>query len=584
MMATTAFTETFEPFQFRMVSGTSPLYPDVNARRNNGQGGTFWYNDWLASVDTDEAPYVRVEILDQNIKDYAGFCKIAKGRGFNAINMADVIHLLTFDDLEKGNKYAIFSAESPLRQRHKKWARYFRKFIKITHDAGLKFFMYSDEFVYTPEVEAWITQNGLPLGYDNPRLWEVYREKYRELFRNFPEIDGIILRLGEIFVYGAYRGKAIVTLDGSDPEKYHRLVQETYDVVCQECNKLYIQRSWNLYSDGVHSRPDLYHKIFGSIPSKNFMVSIKHTMTDFWYYQPMNPTLGLSGPPQIMEIQGRHEFDGQGVTPCTKVYDIQSRLQRASKMGIAGIYMWPGEGGYDNSMNNAAYETIPYYGKYGFWNEANTYFISEIAQSPGADPRTVLKNWATTKFGRRAADAVADVLMMSDEAAKHVWYMNSYAERTIWFPISMRWFRIQDRGWDTYKPKLENWEFFKRLEDDTVGTTLTRRMIDRFESAEGRFADKKLYQDALGTLKHFDIIGNLLSSWRRAKLFAYQIAAGGSGLTKEQLQTMLDEELASLDKGIPAYKNQYNFWDLREIEASVIYMRAGKTDPDPTPK
>jgi hypothetical protein len=569
--------------ELTLVSSLAPLYHDVNTPRPPGTNDYFWFNAWLKSVDTDSAPYVRREILDQNLRDYDSYCKTIHRLGYRAVHLGDVIHLLTFDQLEPGKPHAIYPADHMLRLRHRVWGEYMRKFIEISHTHGLKLIMFSDEFVYTPEIEQWITSNGLPLTDENPRLWQVYREKYRELFREFPGIDGILLRLGEIYVYGSYRGKAIVSREGKEAAKYSRLVRETYDIVCKENQKLYFHRTWNLGTDGVHSRPDIYRAVFDPIPpDPNFYVAVKHTMTDFWYYQPMNPTIGIGHHQQLVEVQARNEFDGQGVVPGIKVYEVQSRLQIASGMPLVkGIYVWPAEGGVDLSRNQSAFTTIPYFGKHGFWNEASFDFVSKMAQNPAASPRAILREWASGKFGPAAADIVADVLLMSDQANKEVWYLKSYAQDTIWHPSPMRWFRLHDRGWDPYRPVLRNWQFGKMLEDNQEGPRLSAWMLRRFKEAAGKVADRQLYADALRSLEHFSAVADLLASWRAAKLYAYQLAAGGTGDFREPLRSQLPKELDRLQDLCSRYRTEYNYWDLQEVEASIRYMRAGRTDPAP---
>lgn len=570
------------PFSLRIAGGSAPMVPNPETWRDSGKGGSFGDFQWVVSIDSDKTPYVDARHMESRLPRWEKFCGLMRKEGFNAVELGDLAHLVTYDALEKDDPYAIYPKDSKLRLRHSYCREFFRKLIKTAHEHRLKFLLNTDEFVYTPDVEAWITKNGKPLDADNPRLWELYRAKYRELFTQLPEVDGVILRLGEIYVRGDYRGKAIASVDGKDTAHYKKLVRETYDVVAGEFHKLYIQRTWCMYDSGIHSRPDLYHAVFDDLPTENLLVSVKHTMTDFWYYVPPNPTIGIGKQKQIVEFQARHEFDGQGVTPTVKVHDLQARMRLARDTGAAGVWVWPAEGGVDNSVHNSAWETIPYFGSFPFWNEANVHLLAELAKNLDADVAAVLHEWAASTFGKDAADGIAKMLLLSDEATRVVHYLPSYAEKTHWHPSPTRWFHLFNRGFDPYKPLLGPEELRRVRADISRGPELTQKMLDCVTGCEHGFKDPKTYALVLHSVQHFRAFAELMATWRSAKLADYQLIAHKSDTEAHVWAKVLSEAVPPFERAVADYEARFDVYDLAEVRQSLEELRAAAASVDPT--
>jgi hypothetical protein len=565
----------------RMATAIAPMYPDVNAfrarpkmklRGNNGQlraleGGQFWDPYWQYFVDDERPPYVDHAAFAACLERYEVFCRKMQAEGFNAVTLGDVIHVITLDHLDPADPYAVFARDNPYRLRHTIRREYYNRMIATAHRHGLQFLLLTDEFAYTPEIERWITSNGRPFDYDNPRTWQAYREKYRELFRVLPALDGVMVRVGELYGYGPYYGKAIVNKMGQDPARYSRLVRETYDVVVGEFSRLYVHRTWSLGTNGIHMNPALYRAVFDPIPLPNLLIGVKSTAHDFWFYSGDNPTMGIGRHPQMIEFQAHYEYDGKGVIPCTKVEVVSAAARLAARQGNRSVWVWPAEGGPDGSANLSAWEAVPYFGRFPYWNEANVHLIAQMVQRPESDPKAVLRQWAAKTFGAGAAAAVAEMLVLSEGAVRDTLYTQPYAAEHPAMPLGAWWF---DLGAKPLVPLTQpmSADAFARLYDGFTATPLTTaRMVGLIRGAQPGFTDASVYAAVLHSVEHLDALARLMCAWRQASMLSAVAAMSpAQAADYPRVRQTLEAALSEYDRTYGAFKTQAIRASLKQLK------------------
>ncbi|MBE7558758.1 hypothetical protein HS125_07350 [bacterium] len=344
-MATSGFTATehlpaslslkaaTSPFELRMFAGIGPFYRyDIHSEGKV----VFWDNYFHNSMDSDEGPnYVDEAFARQAIPRWEKYCKVVSDLGGNAIMLGDAIHLVTFDRLVPGDPFAIYPKDSLYRARHLYHRRYFTELIAIAKKYGLDFYVYTDEFMYTPPLGDWIGR----ISADNPRLWQAYQAQFDEMLTEMPEIAGVVVRLGELYPTKGYLARGIADSRGHDPTNYRKLIEKTWEVVCKKHKKTYVHRTWSLGHDSLTGQAYLYDRIWNGMPTEGVIVSVKHTQTDFWYYNPVNPCLGVGRHKQIIEVQTRREYHAMGVWPdCPwqdyqQAYRLMARLPQAAATG-----------------------------------------------------------------------------------------------------------------------------------------------------------------------------------------------------------------------------------------------------------
>ncbi|NIA29150.1 MAG: hypothetical protein GWP06_04450, partial [Actinobacteria bacterium] len=153
----------------------------------------------------------------------------------------------------------------------------FKKQIEYAHSLHLKYLMYGDEFTYQPSL---IREFGATLSPDDPAFWKAVQAKYRRLFQAMPELDGIMIRTGELTqVKGSFKAYDIMhgnrdRCDWSLEKRYRTFVKKMHAVVVGEFDKIYFQRTWVTNDYEQHSKAQVYRKIFtDDVPTKNLYLS-----------------------------------------------------------------------------------------------------------------------------------------------------------------------------------------------------------------------------------------------------------------------------------------------------------------------
>ncbi|MAE61172.1 MAG: hypothetical protein CMJ49_07430, partial [Planctomycetaceae bacterium] len=142
------------------------------------------------------------------------------------------------------------------------------------------------------------------------------------LIKQFDPVAGVVLRLGDT---DAHRLSFLIGNDVYAPHcarcgsmgRAHRLdryIRFFYDLVVQKLDRQLIVRAWNVRPGGLHDQVDLAARVANMLPiDDRLILSFKFTQTDFWRYQPWNPSSLVFGDrPIIYELECQREFEGKG--------------------------------------------------------------------------------------------------------------------------------------------------------------------------------------------------------------------------------------------------------------------------------
>jgi hypothetical protein len=273
--------------------------------------------------------------------------------------------------------------------------------IHAAHQAGLKCYAWMQMIVLPKAVVAKykddICDSQGRIDIDLPTTQMLVREQLKEIFEHLPDLDGLVIRTGEIYLQDLPYHAASAAPDGRlipgstailhGPESHIQLLNILRDEVCVKRNKMVFYRTWD-FGDNFHNNPDYYLKVTDAIdPHPNLIFSIKHQAGDFHQLTPFNPTLGIGKHRQIVEVQCQREaygkgahpyYIGQGVIDGWEEYawmmtadqphglrDICHRPQ------FAGVCTWSRGGGWEG----------PYIHN-ELWCELNAYVIAKFAENP----------------------------------------------------------------------------------------------------------------------------------------------------------------------------------------------------------
>jgi hypothetical protein len=251
-----------------------------------------------------------------------------------------------------------------------------------------------------------------------PGTQRLLRAQFREIFQRFPDLDGLVIRTGEIYLHEL----PYHTSSGADPaelrqgstaiihgEHSHRVLLDVLrSEVCSRLGRSVIYRTWD-FGQNFHANPRYYLAVTDSIdPHPQLVFSVKHQAGDFHQLTRFNPTLMIGKHRQIVEVQCQREGYGKGSHPyyigkgVIEGWEEFAWLMRPCEAKglrdignhplFAGIWTWSRGGGWDG----------PYI-KDEFWCALNARVISQFEQNRGRTEEEIFAD-ASRRLGLRGKD------------------------------------------------------------------------------------------------------------------------------------------------------------------------------------
>lgn len=364
-----------------------------------------------------------------------------------------------------------------------------------------------------------------------------------EVLREFPEIDGIMVRTGENYELGPLAGNTpqSSTCTRSDGlEKLAATVRLLDETVTQKHGRLLIQRAWDLGSDGAHAQPNNTKRLASVVgtPAQP-LLSYKVTQTDFWRYNPLNPNFAHTVGPRMVEFQAAREFEGKGAFPnyIGGIYaggapesPEPGGLRAASGWGVDAAWVWPKGGGWDGPQITSS-----------LWLDANNYALSRLLWDPQQDPKALAYNWAAQRFGAAAAPGITALLELSPQAALKGMYIQCYAtKQDAWSPNNL-WVRDDIitgdyRLNDIYQACKQEPDFSAAIAEKQEAVALVDEMLAEYWRVEAAIPDRALARETLVSLYYQRSLFESLQHYLSGMFYYYRFmeSSGGDRPYKEK--------------------------------------------------
>ncbi|MGB0143765.1 MAG: hypothetical protein ACPGJR_02900 [Akkermansiaceae bacterium] len=338
----------------RLVDGIGPFFSPVKRRRLN------WSKIPFHDLPVGEGSE---EVWRQIAQDLEDFAKAVVAAGFNAVTLDDVAHLTSHPWYEKTvvDRIGFFSVR-------------FRGLIAILRREGLQVFMTSDVVTLSPGVAQ-------KLGPSQGARRAFYLDVMRRFFNEFPEVEGVILRIGEsdgLDVHDQLRSELHLRSAG----EANRFLKELLPLA-GEFDRTVVLRTWTV---GAHRIGDLIwrsgtlEKLVDGINSENFILSMKPGDSDFFRYLPLNDSFRRYPGRKILELQARPEYEGAGELPTFLGYEYEGyRNALKGVENLVGLSVWCQTGGWHR------FRRMSFLGKGSPWVELN----AEVALALFAGDRSV---------------------------------------------------------------------------------------------------------------------------------------------------------------------------------------------------
>lgn len=341
-------------------------------------------------------------------EDLRRFTREAAAAGFNAVTLDDLAHLAPhpLHEPEVAARIAVFREE-------------FAALFDIVREAGMAIYLTSDVLPVTPAVEA-------AIGGDRGKLEDFYRELVDGLLRDFPQISGLVLRIGEsdgVDVKDPIRTRLHVR-SAKDTNRLLRTLLPVFEAR----ERTLILRTWTV---GAHRIGDLiWHRgtlaaALEGIDSPAFILSMKHGESDFFRYLPLNQAFFRTPHRKIIELQARREYEGAGEFPSFIGWDCERYAKElGSEANLAGISVWCQTGGWHRFRRLAFLEDD---GR-DFWLRLN----STVALRVFRHGETV-EEAVAAMVGAERAPALLELLQLSETVVKELHYVRGFAEQKLFF-------------------------------------------------------------------------------------------------------------------------------------------------------
>jgi hypothetical protein len=432
-----------------LIDGISPFF------RNLPPGRINWSKIPFAALEKDGQP--DPERFQQIQKDFAAFAERAVRTGYNAVTLDDAAHLITCSayppELQK--KIGIYRTE-------------YRQLFASARQAGLKIFITTDVMFYHESLKAL-------LGKSRPRITRFLKEAFQQLFREFPEIAGIILRIGESDGQDV-DGDFISRLTLKTPQQVNRFIKALLPVF-EQSDRLMIFRTWTVgtwpIGDLIWNR-NTFSRTFNGIDNDHLILSMKYGETDFFRFLPLNKLFFYSPHRKIVELQARREYEGFGEYPSFIGWDCEKLArQLLQAQNMAGIQVWCQSGGW------SAFRNLTWVENSSVWNEINVETTLTIFKN-GWTTEKAVRRWAKQHLKKGHWLQLLQLLRFSDEVIKELLYLEEFSRSKIFF----RRLRVP--------PLL--WVLWDRIFINNLVRLMLRLHVRHREEAviEGRAALKKI--------------------------------------------------------------------------------------------
>lgn len=377
--------------EYRLVDGIGPFFVPVTRRRLNWSKIPF--HD-LPVGEGSEGVWAQIE------QDLESFAETVLAEGFNVITLDDIAHLTGHPWYEEGlaARITFFSGK-------------FGQLIRMLRRKGLQVFMTSDVVTLSRGISEM-------LGSSRSARRAFCLDIIRTFFAEFPEVSGVILRIGEsdgLDVHDALRSELLLR----SAKEANEFLKEVLPMA-EEAGRQVILRTWTV---GAHRIGDLIwrkgtlERLVSGIVSPNFILSMKPGNSDFFRYLSLNESFRRYEGRKILELQARPEYEGAGELPTFLGYEYES-YQRALRnvKGVIGVSVWCQTGGWHR------FRRMSFFGKGSPWVEWNARMALGVF-SKGKTVRGILEeNGLPEEFFRRL-----------DKVIREGFYLPEYAKQQLFF-------------------------------------------------------------------------------------------------------------------------------------------------------
>lgn len=526
---------------------------------------SLWFRDYshhgaqFSKLFLKEEPYIDAVEFEHFKSDITVHLKQIKQYGFNTIEVPGFIEFVDFKKLAD----PVYQPNSEYTKRHAEFRKRFGEIFRIANSLGFKVILKTDMVVLSRPLEQYLIRHNINRNVDNPEFWKIYSAGLEELFEEFPEVDGIMIRIGEAGAIYSQQGwdywsELIVTSN----ESTRRMLQSFIDVAAKY-NRKVIFRSWAVGIGKVgkiHTVPEAYASVLNDIQADNFYVSTKYSRGDFWSYLPLNPTLVTGPHNRLVEFQTRREFEGWSSFPNYTAGDYQKALQSfvSQNPNIKGGWIWTHAGG----PLFQAPRTFYLHEGLWVWIDANLFTTAKLLLNPNSNLEDLTDEWIRLRLGDDPLlrSTMKRILLESHERAQSAVTFRPFAKKQVYAlaqevpPVSFSYWNIVGGNSSIFSHLylLAKDDIDSVIAADQENTNQIKKMNQDFHQVANRITKTT---DQLQKMKQsFDYMQNVAETLMSYRIFFLNYFAWLDGKAEPEIYK---KALSNFEIKLIEHENQY---------------------------
>lgn len=285
---------------------------------------------------------------------------------------------------------------------------------------GLNLYAMSDLILFPKRL---IAKYGIEKSFGNPTdtlVCKLLRYQLNAFFEQFPQMDGIVVRIGETYLEDApYHSGNIQNKYDAD-KCIIPLLNLLREEVCVKLNKKLIFRTWMVFDTDERK----YQYISDSVePHESLVIAVKHCEGDFHRGSPFSKLLGMGRHQQLVEVQCAREYEGKGCYPnyiAKGVIEGFEEHEQRKEDGLiwnlrdvyntgklVGMWTWTRGGGWEGP-----------YPKDELWCDLNAWVMAQWANNPKASEESIFNRYCVEvmKMDKANAKIFRKMALLSEEA------------------------------------------------------------------------------------------------------------------------------------------------------------------------
>ncbi len=381
-----------------LIDGIGPFFRGVTSRRINWSKIPFGHLPLHGETAGRFWQGVR--------KDLGTLTERSAALGYNALTLDCLAHLTDHPWYEP-----------PVRKMIQHYGREFRRFLPIIRNAGQRLFVTSDVITTTAAIDQ-------RLGSDRASLSSFYHDLVDRFFEDFPEVEGLILRIGESDGRDI-RHPLRSRLHLRTAHQTNHFLRHLAPLFERRKRKL-ILRTWTV---GAHRIGDLlWHRerqriALHNLDSPALVLSMKPGESDFFRYLPLNSAFFRYEGPKILELQARREYEGAGEFPSFIGWDCERlRDELGTAKNLLGLSVWAQTGGWHR------FRRLTFLEPEGFWTELNCRAAVDVFKNHLSAEESV-----EGAVGKDRAGATVELLRHADHVINKLYYIDTFARQKLFF-------------------------------------------------------------------------------------------------------------------------------------------------------